>query len=502
MKGIITFMLAAAFAAVAAAATDCTFAIDCSNAPELREWCENDLRPELAKWYDRFCTKFPTKGWTPPAQVRIRFKEGMKVPAYATHPGNTITLNLPYFKKRPSLGCVMHELFHIVQHYRKTPSWVTEAMADYARFYFYANSPKSCAVDSLAGNVHARSKYRTGANFLNFVETAHPETLVKLNDVCRRGKYDEASFWKGATGKTLDELEDDWKGRRHAAEAPALRVMNYNIRNSQGDRKTENDWKARQVDFAHVIERENPDLLALQEVLPDQRQWLERRFADFTFSGEGRNADRKSGESSPVAFRKSRFELIKDGTFWLSETPDEPGSKSWDAALPRICSYVVLKDKETGGTFSFANTHTDHKSERAREKGMLLVIERMNEFGKGAPIIFTGDHNCLEFEKPALAVKKILKDSLYLSATAPQGPWRTCTHWAWRDKETTIAEALKKPVRARSKKGDDAEHIDYIYVSPGTKVFDYRIVDSPRPGKKLYPSDHFPSVTTIKLPGR
>ena len=290
--------------------------------------------------------------------------------------------------------------------------------------------------------------------------------------------------------------------RRSAAETPALRVMNYNIRYSFGDRKTENNWNARKEDFARVIECENPDLLALQEVLPDQRRWLEGRFPEFTFCGEGRNADRKGGEASPVAFRKSRFELVRAGTFWLSETPDVPGSKSWGAAMPRICSYAVLKDKSTGRSLSFANTHTDHKSELAREKGMLLIIDRMREFGKGAPIIFTGDHNCLEFEKPALAVKNILRDALYLSATPPQGPWRTCTHWAWRERETTIAEALQKPMSERSQKGDDSEHIDYIYVSPGTKVFDYRIVDTPRPGTKLYPSDHFPSVATIELPAR
>jgi len=292
-------------------------------------------------------------------------------------------------------------------------------------------------------------------------------------------------------------------GVRPAANAPQVRVMTYNVRYSAGDKKSkDNNWKSRRDDFACTVERENPDVVGFQEVLPDQRKWLERRFPGYAFTGEGRNADRVNGEASPVAFRRDRFEAVTNGTFWLSETPDVPGSKSWNAAFPRICTYAVLKDKATGKTFSFANTHTDHKSEEAREKGMLLIIERMKDFGRGAPIVFVGDHNCLEYEKPAKSVSKLLTDAIYLSKTPPQGSWRTFNFWHWYEKELSIVEALKKPIDQRSIPGDksDMKRIDYIYVSPGTTVLDYRTVSDTRPGTKLYPSDHFPSVATLVLP--
>ena len=128
---------------------------------------------------------------------------------------------------------------------------------------------------------------------------------------------------------------------------------------------------------------------------------------------------------------------------------------------------------------------------------MLLVVERMKEFGANAPIVLVGDHNCLEFEKPALAVSKLLDNALYESVTPPEGPWRTCNHWQWRDREVMIADALKKPVEERSAYGDDIERIDYIYVSPGTRVLAYRTRATPRPDTKLYPSDHFPTVATL-----
>ncbi len=281
-----------------------------------------------------------------------------------------------------------------------------------------------------------------------------------------------------------------------------LKVMTYNVRNSHNDRKSPvNNWKARRVDLANLVERENPDVAGFQEVLPDQRKWLEKRFPGYAFTGDGRNADRVKGESSPVMYRKSRFEAVKTGTFWLSETPDKPGSKGWDAAMPRICTYAILKDKSTGRTFAFANTHTDHRGWAAREKGMLLVIDRMKEFGKDCPIVFTGDHNCLEYEAPALAVSKVLKDALYLSETTPQGSWRTFNYWHWEDNELSISDALKKDVRERSVPGDDSwqKRIDYIYVSPGTRVHSFKTIAEPRPGTHDYPSDHFPTVAEISF---
>ena len=195
--------------------------IDTSAAPEMKEWSENTLRPAVEHWYAEFCRKFPTKGWRPPKKIRIRYKEGIKVPAYATKPSNVITLNRRRFNKTKSVGCVMHELFHIVQQYRKTPRWITEAMADYARNYVWTT--KGCPMNTR--NRRARSGYATGANFIAFVESRHPGTAVKLNDVCRRGKYKEEAFWPDATGKTLDELEKEWQASSPPPKPKKKRVV-------------------------------------------------------------------------------------------------------------------------------------------------------------------------------------------------------------------------------------------------------------------------------------
>ena len=307
------------------------------------------------------------------------------------------------------------------------------------------------------------------------------------------------------------------------ASAPrdVIKVGSYNIRlsgvNGSADRGTPNAWKERKEDLAFLLRSLDLDVFGLQEVCPDQAEFLRANLPGYEFVGEHRNADRVSGEASPVCYRKSRFDELAKGTFWLSETPDTPGVKGWGAACPRVCSYLVLRDRSTGLSFCFANTHTDHVSALAREKGMLLVVERMKKFGAGLPVVFTGDHNCRENEAPAQALSKILKDALYVSESRPRGSWRTFSGWKWLDRELGITQALEAPpaVRNAVKGSPDGvkdstglhsheqygARIDYIYVSDGVRVVDFETVNAPRPGKKLYPSDHFPVVATIELDG-
>jgi endonuclease/exonuclease/phosphatase family metal-dependent hydrolase len=296
----------------------------------------------------------------------------------------------------------------------------------------------------------------------------------------------------------------------------SLKVGTYNIRLQPGDKGTPNAWESRKVDFINLLRRMDLDAFGLQEVCPGQAEYITNNLPQYVLVGEHRNADRVSGEASPVLYRKDRFDALKCGTFWLSETPDVPGLKGWGAACPRVCSWMWLKDRKTGKTFCFANTHTDHISALARKEGMLLIIRRMHEFAPpGTPVIFTGDHNCRETEEPAQAVSKLLKNALYLSETPPTGPWRTFTGWKWREKEYSTTDALKlEPHVRNARKGspdadkrtnggyvweDCGARIDYIYVSDGIRVKSYATRDDPRPGTKLYPSDHFPVTAVIEL---
>lgn len=280
--------------------------------------------------------------------------------------------------------------------------------------------------------------------------------------------------------------------------ADDIRVASYNVRNAFGDRGTPNSWTARKHDLVAFIKGLDLDVFGLQEVLPEQAALFDRSFPDYDKFGDHREADRVSGEASSIYFRTNRFVHLKGGTFWLSETPDVPGRKGWGAACPRVCSWALLEDRQSGKKFCFANTHTDHVSARARKEGMLLIINRMREFApRGTPVIFTGDHNCLETSEPAKAVSALLKDALYATESAPKGSWRTYNGWKWQDRETTNLEALNLPPEKRNACG---MRIDYVYVSPEIRVLEYETLSIPRPGRKNYPSDHFPVMARVRLP--
>ena len=97
--------------------------------------------------------------------------------------------------------------------YRKAPDWLTEGIADYVRFYLYEPESRGCAMDVKREDIRYNGSYRVSANFLNFVEKKYPGTVKELNALCRQGKYDENSYWQKRTGKTVLELEQEWKGR-------------------------------------------------------------------------------------------------------------------------------------------------------------------------------------------------------------------------------------------------------------------------------------------------
>jgi endonuclease/exonuclease/phosphatase family metal-dependent hydrolase len=184
-----------------------------------------------------------------------------------------------------------------------------------------------------------------------------------------------------------------------APSAKQLRVLTFNIRYAnRGDGL--NGWDFRRDAAAKVID-EQADIAGLQEVLPGQRADLAGRLPAFAFVGVGRDPEDK-GEASCIFFRKDRFEVLGSGTFWLSDTPAEPGSNTWGAALPRVCTWARFRDLTTGNLFFHFNTHLDHQGQAARDKSIPLIWERIAARGGNEPVILTGDFN-MNSENPAFA---------------------------------------------------------------------------------------------------
>ncbi len=179
-----------------------------------------------------------------------------------------------------------------------------------------------------------------------------------------------------------------------AGSAP-IKVMSFNIIYGAAKDGT-NSWEYRKELVLQTIKVFDPDLLGMQEVLDYQGEYLRTNLTAYAFYGIGREDGKQKGEFVPVLFKTNRFDLIKSGHFWLSETPDVAGSKSWDSALPRVFTWVLLKDKFANRELIYANTHLDHLGKTARAESAKLIRKRMAEFVEKYPLILTGDFNATE----------------------------------------------------------------------------------------------------------
>ena len=178
-----------------------------------------------------------------------------------------------------------------------------------------------------------------------------------------------------------------------AAQAGEFRLLSFNIRYAN-PKDGPDLWENRREAVAKLI-RDESDLAGLQEVLPSQRAEIAAGCTDFSVVGVGREVG-DEGEASPILFRKDRFSALASGTFWLSDTPEIPASHTWGNTLPRICTWVKLRDAKSGAVFFFFNTHLDHQSQPSREHGVALIVQRMLAREGTEPVLLGGDFNISE----------------------------------------------------------------------------------------------------------
>lgn len=178
-----------------------------------------------------------------------------------------------------------------------------------------------------------------------------------------------------------------------------VRVVSFNIRYGTADDGPDR-WELRRGRAIETLLAQDADIIGLQEVLAFQADELRAALPGYGFVGAGRDDGERVGEFVPIFYRNGRFTLIEGGHFWLSPTPDQPGSKGWDAALPRMASWVLLGFKDAPGQDVYViNTHLDHVGERARLESAKL-LRRVVESKGGEPVIVMGDFNCGPGEGP------------------------------------------------------------------------------------------------------
>jgi endonuclease/exonuclease/phosphatase family metal-dependent hydrolase len=256
-----------------------------------------------------------------------------------------------------------------------------------------------------------------------------------------------------------------------------IKVMSYNIRLDVAA-DGENRWDARKDKVAGLMNYYEADFIGGQEVQHHQLKYLLEHLNGYSYIGVGRDDGKEAGEYSCIFYKKDKFEVIEQSTFWLSPTPDSV-SKAWDAAYKRVCTYGLFRNKKTKQQFWVFNTHFDHVGKVARLESAKLIIEKIKELNaKNYPVVLSGDFNSKPNDSPIEYITNNMQNSRSISKLV-YGPADTWNGFKFNQKLDGC--------------------IDYIFISNGEKVSVSKFATLTDSYDMKYPSDHLPVLATIQI---
>lgn len=274
-----------------------------------------------------------------------------------------------------------------------------------------------------------------------------------------------------------------------AAEPLELKLLTFNLRTSTGNDGPD-DWLHRRAEVAAVLRGMANDFLGMQEAQPEQVAYLREQLPEYRCLARSRRADPTVDEAVPLWYRQERWQLDAEeqGTFWLSDTPEEPGSTTWGNELPRIVTWGRLVEKSSGRGVYVFNTHLDHRSEPARAQSAVLLAQRIAARRHAEPVVVMGDFNAKESD-PALQ---------YLTGKTGESPLALLD--TFRARYPDVKEAIgtfHKFTGTRSQ-----NKIDYILALGPVEVVATEILHTTMANGR-YLSDHFPVSAQLRfaIPG-
>ena len=260
-----------------------------------------------------------------------------------------------------------------------------------------------------------------------------------------------------------------------------LNVMTFNIRyNTKND--SLNAWPYRKDNAASQVRFHEVHILGVQEALHDQMMDLSQSLGKYKYTGVGRDDGKTKGEYSAIFYDTTRLKLIGSSTFWLSLTPEVPGSKGWDANITRIVTWAKFRDLSTKKLFFVFNTHFDHIGQEARRESAKLLKKKVKDIAGADPVIITGDFNAHPSAEPIKILidesdRDRFIDTKAVSATPHYGPEGTFNGFASKER--------------------DNEPIDFIFIKGKWKVKQHATLSQTWGGR--FSSDHFPVFAKVSF---
>ncbi len=279
-------------------------------------------------------------------------------------------------------------------------------------------------------------------------------------------------------------------GSAHCEDVPPVRVMSFNLRYGTA-KDGVNHWDNRKEMVVQTIQAFTPDLLGTQETLTFQRDFIAEHCPNLQPFGVAREDGKDKGEMAAIFYDRDRFELLDSGNFWLSETPDQAGSKGWDALLPRISSWVKLKDKRDTEALPifFLNTHFDHVGRTARVESAKLMRKMVQELGRDHRVVVSGDFN----SGIGSVVYKELLDGPEGGEPKGSSVILSDSYLATQSPHPDTFEGTTPGFDPNRVQGN---RIDWIFASQQWEVRSARIDRTSMNGRT--PSDHFPITAVLR----
>lgn len=260
------------------------------------------------------------------------------------------------------------------------------------------------------------------------------------------------------------------------AKSQTLVTGSFNVR-LETPRDTGNLWADRKLYVANLIRFHGFDLFGTQEGFKNQLDDIEQQLPEYARYGVGRDDGQSKGEHSAIFYRKDKFDLLKSGDFWLSETPEKPGF-GWDARINRICSWVQLKEKKSGKIFYCFNVHYDHQAMIARRESSKLLLAKIKLIAGNVPVVLTGDFNGNHTTEwyQLIANSGVLRDTY---------------------KEVKYPYVNNGTFQNFGRNYSTGDIIDHIFVTKHFSVKRWGVLTDSYNGK--FPSDHFPVLAEVQL---
>jgi endonuclease/exonuclease/phosphatase family metal-dependent hydrolase len=257
--------------------------------------------------------------------------------------------------------------------------------------------------------------------------------------------------------------------------AETLRFMTFNVR-YPAPNDGQNRWEARRDLFVETIRSKDPDLFGTQELFETQGQYIVEKLPEYKWFGLSRRGNHED-EHMGVFYKASRLAVVESGNFWLSETPEKPGSMSWNVTLPRMVTWALFEIRSTGRKFYYYNTHFPHRAEdeEARMHCAQVILERAAKLPKDVPFILAGDFNAPAGGEVYKSFAGDLKEA-----------WATAVH-------RFGPEGTFNGFRGTG----TGPRIDWIFYRGFSNVLQAETVSLNENGR--YPSDHFPVFAVFEV---